>query len=157
MKVKKSNIPEKEKVYNRILRFATIRPRSEKEIEFWFKRKRVNPELVEELLNQLKESGLVDDLSFAKWWVDQRLTFRPKARRALFVELRQKGVDREIIKQALETVDDKSVASSLTRRRLLRLTRLPPEVQKEKLAGFLARRGFSYDTVKNILDEMGGM
>lgn len=152
MKVKKSSIPEKEKVYNRILRFATIRPRSEKEIKFWFQRKRVYPELAEGVFNRLKSIGLVDDVLFAKWWIDQRLTFRPKSRRALSIELRQKGVEREIISQALEAVNDKSVAATLARGRLARLTHLPVEVRQKKLSDFLARRGFSWDVVKEVLD-----
>lgn len=152
MKVKRSSIPEKEKVYNRILRFATIRPRSEKEITFWFQRKKVPSDVQNEVFNRLKSLGLVDDTAFAKWWIDQRLTFRPKSRRALSMELGQKGVDREIISQALEAVDDKSVASSLARGRLVRLAGFPPEVRQKKLSDFLARRGFSWDVVKEVLD-----
>lgn len=144
--------PEEEKIYNRILRFATLRPRSEKEVHLWFKRKKVYPELAERVFNRLKSLGLVDDTAFAKWWVDQRLTFHPKSRRALSVELRQKGVDREIIEQALEVVDDKSVASSLVRRRLLRLVCLQTEVRQKKLSDFLARRGFSWETIKEVID-----
>ena len=143
---------EEEKIYNRVLRFATLRPRSEKEVKLWFQRKRVYPELAEGVFNRLKSLSLVDDNAFAKWWVDQRLTFRPKGRRALFVELRQKGIDREVISQALEVVDDKSVASSLARRRLLRLAHLPNEVRQKKLSDFLARRGFSWEVIKEVVD-----
>lgn len=143
---------EEEKIYNRVLRFATLRPRSEKEITYWFQRKKVPQDLREGCFNRLKSIGLVDDIAFAKWWIDQRLTFRPKSRRALFVELRQKGVDRKIIEQALEVVDDKSIASSLKRRRLLRLTHLPVEIRQRKLSDFLARRGFSWETIKAVVD-----
>lgn len=143
---------EEEKIYSRVLRFATLRPRSGKEIQFWFKRKKVSQDVQERCFNRLKSLSLVDDAAFAKWWVDQRLTFRPKARRALLVELRQKGVDREITEQVLESVDDKSIASDLARRRLLRLTGLPPEVRQKKLSDFLARRGFSWETIKEVVD-----
>lgn len=141
-----------EVIYNKVLQFATIRPRSEKEIKFWFQRKKVYPELAERVFNRLKSLRLVDDLAFARWWVDQRLTFRPKGRRALSMELRQKGVDREIIEEALEVVDDKSVASTLARSHLARLTHLPPEIQRQKLSDFLARRGFSWEIIKEVVE-----
>lgn len=151
---------EEEKIYNKVLRFATLRPRSEKEIKFWFKRKRVYfsqnklvyPEVAEGVFNRLKSLGLVDDAAFAKWWVDQRLTFRPKSQRVLSMELSQKGVNREIIDQALEVVDDKSVASNLARGRLTKLMHLPPEVRQKKLSDFLARRGFSWEVIKKVVD-----
>lgn len=154
MKVKKSSIPEKERVYNRILRFATIRPRSAKEIELWFKRKKVNLELIEGLFNQLKESGLVDDLSFAKWWIDQRVTFRPKSKRALVYELQQKGIDKFIIEDALESVevDEVSLARRIIEKKVGRFSTLPSRVKRQKISELLARRGFSWNVIKETLD-----
>ncbi len=145
------NIAE-DKIYNRVLRFATLRPRSEKEIKFWFQRKKVPQDIQNDVFNRLKNAHFVDDTEFAKWWVDQRLTFRPKSKRALSIELSQKGVDREIISQALEAVDDKAVASVLAKRRLMRLADYPPDVQRQKVSDFLARRGFSWETIREVVE-----
>ena len=74
-------VDEEEKIYARAVNFSTIRPRSEREIRDWFKRKKVIEEVVEVVFNRLKNLDLVNDLNFAKWWIEQRQTFRPKSKR----------------------------------------------------------------------------
>src|SRR3990167_6032933 len=74
---------EFQKTLDKLLRFATLRPRSKKEIKDYFKRKKVHESLYEELFNRLNRLELIDDEEFAKWWVDQRQNFKPKAVRVL--------------------------------------------------------------------------
>ena len=80
------------KYSDNLLRFATLRPRSKQEINFWFVRKKVNPLHQNELLKKLEKLDLVNDENFAKWWVDQRLQFKSKSKRELVQELRNKGI-----------------------------------------------------------------
>ncbi|MGD8744262.1 MAG: hypothetical protein PVJ52_01540, partial [Candidatus Woesebacteria bacterium] len=70
---------EFQKMLDKLLKFVSLRPRSEKEIERWFKKHRVHHSLREELFNRLKKLDLVDDEKFARWWIDQRLQFKPKS------------------------------------------------------------------------------
>lgn len=145
-----------EKIYARVLRFASLRPRSEKEIELWFKRKGIDPQKSREVFNRVKNLKLVDDEDFARWWISQRSQFRPKGKIALFAELRQKGVGREIIEKALgsENLSEKELAREAAAKKLVGLARLPFEKKKEKLLSFLGRRGFPWEVAKDTVDEM---
>lgn len=147
---------EEEKVYNRILRFATLRPRSEKEIRDWFRRKKVLPGVIKPVFNRLKRAGLVDDEAFAKWWVEQRAEFRQKSRRILGMELRQKGVARETIAKALESVDiphEVELAKKAAEKKL-RTLRGDFDERRKRLSEFLARRGFFWDTIKKVVEDL---
>lgn len=99
--------------------------------------------------------GLVDDEAFVDWWLEQRATFRPKGKRALKMELRFKGIDRDLIERSLaEKVDEEVLAKKAFLKKIPSLKNLPSEVQKEKLIGFLSRRGFSWEVIRKTLDEI---
>jgi regulatory protein len=82
---------EYQKTLDKLLRFAMVRPRSEKEVTDYFRRKKVHESMHQKLLEKLKHLELIDDLKFAKWWVDQRANFKPKTKRILKIELTKKG------------------------------------------------------------------
>lgn len=145
-----------EKIHAKALRFATLRPRSEKEIKLWFKRKGTDTQEAPVVFNRLKSLKLADDEAFARWWILQRSQFRPKGKIALTAELKQKGVGRKIIERVLEAqeVPEKELAREAAVKKLTRLSRLPVEKKKQKLLSFLGRRGFSWETAKDAVDEI---
>lgn len=110
---------EFQKTLDKLLRFATLRPRSEKEIRNYFRRKKVHESLHEELFNRLKRLELIDDKKFAVWWVEQRLAFKQIAVRALRLELSQKGIKKEIINEVLEEtpINEEKMAKELLAKR----------------------------------------
>jgi len=70
------------------------------------------------------------------------------------MELKQKGIDNNLIQKAVaEKVNEKEAAASLAEKKLRVWARLPQEICREKLVGFLERRGFNWETIKLILDE----
>lgn len=140
---------------DRLIRFATIRPRTEYEIKRWFARKKVSEKDSKIALDELKKVGLVDDESFAKWWVDQRVTFRPKSSRLLVVELIKKGVEKELAREVVEAsnLDNDSMAFQLIERKKRSWERLPPEERRKKAITFLQTRGFNWEVVKNVVDK----
>lgn len=125
-------------------RFLSFRPRSVREITYFLKKKKTPPSLIDQVLSQLKKQKLVDDLAFAQWWVEQRSTFRPKGRRALQVELRQKGIDRQTVEEALKDLDELSLAQKALAKKT---------GDQKQLTSFLARRGFSWPAIKQTLDK----
>lgn len=151
------NQSDQDKVYARALRFVTSRPHSEKEIKLWFKRKKIEEALQGETLKRLEKLGLVDDLAFAKWWIEQRTVFRPKPKRVLRQELRVKGITDDIFESAFEdteTETDAQIAKKIAAKRLERLKGLPRREAKQKLLQFLAGRGFSYSAASQAIDEL---
>lgn len=143
-----------QKLLDRILRLISARPRSEKEIVDYLKRKKTDPKLIDEVVDKLKSLGQLDDYAFAVWWVEQRMIFRPKGKLALSMELRQKGVEREISDKIIaEKVDELPLAKKAAEKKLKTYKNLPRMEFRQKMASFLARRGFSWGTVKSVIDE----
>lgn len=93
-------------------------------------------------------AGLLDDVAFAKLWVRDRTDRHPLSRAAVTQELRDKGVGAELIDQTLTAEyppeDEIRLARDLATARLNRLRSVPLERRKERVLGFLRRRGFSY-------------
>lgn len=146
------------KILNKVLNFATIRPHSEREIMLWFRRKKIEDEnVIQKVSDKLRYLNLINDLEFAKWWVEQRSAFRPKPIRVLKLELRQKGISTDTIEEALsctETQNEVETARRVIAKKLDRYNKMPYEEGKKRLSNFLAMRGFSWDTIKEIINEL---
>ena len=106
---------EFQKTLEKLLKFAMTRPRSEKELRDYLRRKEVHTSLHEELFNKLAKYELIGDEKFARWWVQERNSFRPRSKRLLKIELQQKGINRQIIDVVLEDtiLDEVEVAYQL--------------------------------------------
>jgi SOS response regulatory protein OraA/RecX len=78
-------------------RFLGTRPRSRREVERRLRRAAAAPDVVEPTLARLAALGYVDDLAFARWWLEQRDQHAPRGRRLVEAELRQHGVGRDVI------------------------------------------------------------
>lgn len=145
---------EFQKLLDRTLRLISARPRSEKEIIDYLKKKKATPNLIDEIIKRLKSLDLVDDHAFALWWVEQRATFRPRGKRALLMELWQKGVEKEISNKVInEKVNELPLARKAAEKKAKLYKNLPPREFREKMFGFLTRRGFSWETTKLVIDE----
>ena len=145
---------EFQKSLDKLLRYATLRPRSGREVNDWFRKRKVHESLHKKLTSKLKTLDLLEDEKFARWWVDQRLSFRPRGKRALESELIGKGIDRTIIKTVLsETdVDEVGIATELIKKKKYKWDKLPLIEAREKKSAFLARKGFGWDVVKKAID-----
>lgn len=146
---------EFQKTLDKLLRFATIRPRSEKETLDYLKRKKVHESMWEDLFEKLKHFELLDDAKFAKWWVDQRLAFKKISGKVLKLELFKKGIDKEIIENVLEEtpIDEEKMARELLERRAYKWDGLPEREAKQKKFQYLAGKGFNWEIVEKILSE----
>ena len=139
-------------------RIAT-RDRTRHELAQALKARHVPPEVTEQVLDRLQEVGLVNDAAFAEAWVESRQQRRHLSRPALRRELQAKGVDRDRIDVALESVDysdELAAARELARRRHAAIAELPYPVRYRRLAGVLSRRGFGSGIVTQVLREVLG-
>ncbi|MBN1538064.1 MAG: RecX family transcriptional regulator [Anaerolineales bacterium] len=136
---------EREIAYQRALRFIAIRQRSSSELRAQLTKHKTPPELIEETISRLQNNHLINDEMFAQAWVENRTEFKPRSRRALSIELRQKGVSDEIIDQALENIDDNKLALKTAMKHGRKLANLDWIEFRKKMLGHLARRGFNYE------------
>ena len=143
------------KFLNFAYRYLSFRPRSEKEVDDYLKKKGADEKIREKIISSLKEKSLLNDYDFALWWVEQRLSFRPKGKRALRQELRRKGVDKEIISSVLEEkVNEVSLAKKILRRRASFWQKLPSSKRRRKETAYLLQRGFSWETINQVVSRL---
>jgi len=144
----------------RALGYLTVRPRSEQELRRYLAGKKYDKDIIDQVIARLGDVKLVDDRDFAKFWVENREGFKPRSKRALQYELRQKGVPQEEITRAVKKVDEKTSAYRAAQPKAQRWKDLDAKTFRDKLSGFLARRGFDYavtrETVNRLWQEMNG-
>ena len=109
-------------------------------------------EVIATVVERFLELGYLNDAEFARRWIASRDQMAPRGTRLLRQELRQKGIGAELAEQALAEadLDDVETARRLAERRMDRLRDLPPDKARQRLAGYLQRRGFSHETVRSI-------
>ena len=138
------------------LAFLGYRPRSEKEVRDRLRQKGYAPEAIDDAVARVAGWGYMNDASFARLWVDGRGGSR--GRRLLEQELRQKGVERETAREALDeaALDERAAALEAGRKRLRQLGGDDPSATRRRLGGYLVRRGYGYDTVRATLESLMG-
>ena len=144
----------REEAYQRALRFLSYRPRSEKEVVDNLKKNEIPEAVIDETLARLRDHGLVDDAGFARIWLENRSEFRPRGSYALRTELRQKGIGDRYIEAALGGIDETSLAFKAGRAKAAKLQSGDQQEFKRKLYGFLSRRGFNFEIISEVVNEI---
>lgn len=118
------------------------------------RKKLCSPQTIEQVMNKLEEMKLIDDTRYAEQYIHSRQ--RKKGKLKLKQELFQKGLDETTITQMLDDVsDDQQVASAqaLLEKQFSKLQKADPRQRYAKAYGFLARRGFSGDIIRKVLEQ----
>ena len=155
------------KLYQRALEWALTRPRSEREVRDYLRRKlrghsentlragrpslkfsELASEFSDEIIQRLISRGYVDDRKFAEFWVENRFVKKGVSRKRLKMELMKKGISQEIIEEVLDGRDD-----AIEIRKMI-LKKQAKYSEPEKLMAYLCRQGFSYDLVRKVMDEL---
>jgi regulatory protein len=138
------------------LNFLSYRPRSEREVRSNLQRKKIPEALIERVMERLKRSGLVDDSAFARFWTENRASFSPRGERAIKAELRQKGVETDVIQTAVGSaeLDEESNAYTVALKKARSLRGLDQRAFWQRLSGHLARRGFGYDVIHPVVTRL---
>ena len=144
---------------NYVWRLLRLRPRSESELRNKLKLKNFAAALIDDLIAYFKEKGHINDREFANFWIEGRLN-KPLGFKAIERELESKGLSDELIQELIslkkKDVDEASLARELTQRQFNKLKerKEPAEKIKPKLYGYLTRRGFSAETISEIITEL---
>jgi regulatory protein len=134
------------------LRLLAYRPRSERELRDRLARKGFRRPIVAETVGRMRELGYLNDAEFARFYTDTRQASRPRSQRIVRLELRQRGVAQELAEEATEAIDDEEAAYRAASRRGALLRGLDYQPFRERLGGFLTRRGFSYEVARRTVD-----
>jgi regulatory protein len=144
----------REWAYQQAMLFLSFRARSEKEIRQNLQKHEMPEEVIEFTLERLRKAGLANDNEFARMWVENRSTFRPRSKKALAIELRQKGLNDEAIQASLSGVNEEELAYETGLKRAARFKGQEWNEFRKKLSEFLARRGFSYSVIAPIVSKI---
>ena len=146
---------DQEIAYQKAIRLIGYRMRSESEMQRYLHDQGISQETIEEVSEHLKRNGLLDDLSFAQMWVENRNEFRPRSHRMLAIELQRKGIPQDIISQIMEEIPSNEIlAYGAAQKQVRKYQHLEWGDFRRKLTSFLARRGFSYGTIKPIVSQV---
>lgn len=165
-----SSAPPDPPLLDAALRLLSARARSVEELRGRLRKKGFEPKAVSDCLQWLLERSLLNDESFSRALIRDRIRFSPRSPMLMVRELKEKGVAVSLAEATVEGVlqedgislgdlsaraarDWARKQSSSTRRGLLG-ERFKPEREKarRRLYGFLARRGFVGDTARSGLD-----
>lgn len=144
---------QKEIALQRAINFVNYKPRSENEVRKNLKKKKIEEDVIEEVIERLVSGGLVNDHDFAQLWVENRSEFRPRGRQALRMELRQKGIKDEVIESAIADLDEDKLAYQAAKKQARKYQQLEWQDYRKKMYGFLARRGFNYGIISTIISK----
>ncbi len=138
------------------LRLLTIAPRTRAQLSQAMRRGGVTAETAEAVLDRFTDVGLIDDAAFGRAWVESRHYSRGLSRRSLSAELRQRGLDGEEIREAVDTLDPEqeiATARRLVERKLASSRGRPAEARVRQAAGLLARKGYPAGLVFRLIRE----
>ena len=139
-----------------VLRQLTGSPKSRSQLEQALRRKGCPDDVAATVLDRFEEVGLVDDEAYAQMLVRSKQSGRGLARRALQHELRAKGVDDEIARGVLDTIepdDEREIARGLVEKKLRTMHGLDRQVQVRRLSGLLARKGYGAEVSRQVITE----
>jgi len=154
-------IEEKElaEAKQKVIRLFNRRIYSEQEIREKLKKRGYEEGIIEEVMVELKDTSLLDDYAFAKAFVHDRLSLKPKGSFQIAYELKNKGISKEIIERVfseekvVEGDFDRAFAVAKKRLEILRSIKDKKTI-KRRLYNFLLTRGFSYEVIKGVLDKL---
>ena len=135
--------------YNCAIRYLTRRPRSINETRAFLTGKGYGSDAVGKAIGRLVAQNYLDDIAYARLWIEHRMRWRPRSAFALGFELRQKGITHGIIETLLTGFDDDTAALRAIKGHLRQWQNLEKNQFKSKLFNFLKNRGFCYDVCCN--------
>jgi regulatory protein len=138
-------------------KFLNTRRRTEREVRDKLRTEKFEPELIDEIIPDLKNSGLINDEEFAAAFIHDKRIAKPISSRQLENELRKKGVSKSIIENSLigadeeESDEDRAMKAATKKWEQLQRRESDDRKRKQKLITFLGSRGFGYDVIKNVI------
>ncbi len=147
--------PKPKSPRDRAIRLLTTRDRTIEELRQRLLKEGFSQQEVEEVIVWCSEIGYLDDQRTAKQWVDNRNRFRPTGKHGLRMELRNKGVHEDTITKVMNSQEgDYQLAKELAKKRLATLGHIPVRKQYQRIGGLLSRRGFNWDVISQVLNEL---
>ncbi len=128
--------------------------KSEKQMRDFLAKKEFSQTAIQQAITRLQELGYLNDAALAENFISGSKTL---GRRAIEYKLREKGIDYEIIQNSLKALDEEdqfTCAKALAEKQAERYRKAEGKLRRQKIRDFLARRGFEWDTITDVLNEI---
>ena len=147
---------EKQRAYVQGLRFLERKARTRHEISKKLREKEFTLPIIEEVLTRLEQERLIDDSLYAKEWTRQRISNHRKGKLWVSQELRQKGIAKEDINEALDeiSVEDEWKSALVIGRKKWNQVKGDITEKKRKTYPYLMRRGYSGEVTRKVMAEL---
>ncbi|MEK3736958.1 MULTISPECIES: regulatory protein RecX [Paenibacillus] len=147
---------ERQRAYVEGLRYLERKPRTAMEMTRRLRQKEIGETIIAEVVQRLQQERFLDDPLYAKQWAEQRIANQRKGKMWIRQELREKGIDKTLISEALENITtEQELESALeTGRKKWNLIRGDASDKRRKTGAFLMRRGFSGDMVRQVINTL---
>jgi regulatory protein len=146
--------------YNKALEVLARGPRATKDLGRWLAQRDHAPDDISATLERLTERGLLNDAAYATMFARGRLTTHHMSRRRIAAELAKRGVERAIADAAIaevmddEAIDERAMVTAAAAKKLRSLAKLEGDIQRRRLYGFLARKGYPADLVRDAVAKL---
>lgn len=137
--------------------YISYKLRTEKEVRLKLENEGFNSDVIEKVLNELKSEGYINDGLYVRKYLHDRKKLNPKSKRMLMVELKRKGIDKQVIAEGLEElkIDNILVAEELVRKKFNNLDTSQKKMER-KVVQFLKYRGFNSDEIRIVMKKLVG-
>lgn len=137
---------ERETAYQRVLNYIAYQPRTAQTVRQYLQRRKIHPDTIGWIMERLERSGLINDADYAQRFVGNRVETHPRGRRALFYELKRRGVPEDLIEESTKDINEEKLAYQAALHQARKYIHLEWKVYRQKMLRYLAQRGFDYET-----------
>lgn len=137
-------------IEKKLLRFLSFRMRSRQEVLDYLIKNDVDDDFAGILIEKYEGLGYIDDDAFTKAWINDRIKFKAYSKRMIAFELRNKGVDNNIIEKYIDGIDDVQYQCAI---RNLKKRYKTMDTDNTKMISFLLRKGFEYNVAKEAVND----
>lgn len=143
------------KAKDKAYKFLGYKARSEKEVRDKLIKENYPQEIIDRIIELFKHYNYINDENYTKAYINNRIKFKPRAKRMLKYELVQKGVDNDIIENIIDNsnIDETDIAINLLQKKLKNKKDIEPK-EKQRIYNYMLRRGFDYETINKAFKEV---
>ena len=143
----------------RALDYLAHKARTEEEVRRKLRQKDYARDVIDQVMAYLRDRGYLDDKAYAHEYVRRRFSHKGYGPVRLQMELKKRGIDRHLAETAVDDLfEDKDqfpAARAQAEKKWPRIAREDdPRKRRDKLYRHLKRRGFTYDVIQQVIDEM---
>ena len=148
---------QRSRARNYAYRILKVRMRSEKEFRVKLQENEFPQPIVDEVVRSFQDMGLIDDRSFTQKWIAFRLA-KPWGIRRIQRELKDKGIAEATITTEIQAatadVSEEMIVKEIAQRRAEHFKHIEKQKLKQRIYGYLLRRGFSPESVMKAIKEL---